>query len=223
MLNLKNRLQRHNIETEIIHTWPDHSVNLDDHSAFILDKRDAPFPEEIIQRDVKRIAMDNRGMGRCQAHLDIDTLPHYNMSIHEFKQALSHIMIPEFLGKKPSKILHCRLKYFPGKKPVKKDFRSNYKESNISINKKTGQQHLDMQLEYLSRLERSEPLYTYFGQTLFEAIYLGRRISLYDVSPYHRRLSRWFFRRWNALPSPAFYFDGKGLWRVSQKIYEFLQ
>ena len=223
ILNLKNCLRRHEIEMKIIFKWPDDSIDLAGYSAFILDKRDVSFPKEIVYKGMKRIAMDNRGTGRCQAHLKIDTLPHYDMNIHDLKQSLRHIMLHEFLTKKPSKLSFSYLKYLPGRRSgLKKNLTCDPLEYKKLIHIKTEPYHLDLQLEYLKKLGNLESIDTYFGQTLFEAIYLGKRVSLYGISPYHRRLSEWFLRRWNTLLSPGLYFDGKGLWRVSERVREFL-
>ena len=216
MLNLGNKLRSYGIETRVISEWPDDSIDINEYSAFILDKRDSSFPQEIIQKKIKRIALDNRGAGRSQAHLRIDTLPHYDMNMYEFKQTLKHVMLPCVLEQKASRVFISRLKFLsPLKLPATRHTRADHRE--------WGRLSLDLQAKHLKKLENMECVIVYFGQTLFEAIYLGKKIFLYDISPHHGRLSKYFLVRWNSLLSRVLYFDGKGLERVSEKIGFFLK
>ena len=224
ILNLKDLLSYYEVETKIIFAWPDESIDLADGWVFLLDKRDVGFPKEIIQKKIKRIALDNRGAGRSQAHLNIDTLPHFDMDLHEFKYSLRHVMLPKFLRRKPSRVNEARIKYLLPSRLKLKRWDGSKTEGDEGLRNMTSEKrHIELQFEHLRNLEDQKVIFTYFGQTLFEGIYMGKKIFMYDISAYHRRLSQYFFRIWSAFTLPGFYFDGKGLLRVCERVFQFLR
>ena len=203
----------------------------------LLDRRDAAFPNELLEQKENYIliAVDNRGEGRVQADFIWDALPHSDMNMTEFKKSLRKVMLPLYLTKKKSQVRRSVIEITDFKDEyIKEDTESDPLFVNLvqggacaderrclPLAKRVGENKynsfIEQQEKYMIQMNQQEAVYTYFGQTLFEAIYLGKKIYLYDISPYHLALTRSFIEKWSNI-KPEYYLDGKGISRLVQLI-----
>ena len=206
MLHLKKNLEKKNIDLNI---QTSSSYQHTDSRVVLIDKRDKAFPRTLTKKKQHvLIALDNRGYGREQADIVWDSLPHPEMSAHEFKNTFRKFLLPDYLAKQAPKVGQACLRYLPRVRPNRRSFSHT---SNAGL--------LKAQAVYLSQMKHEKKeVVTYFGQGLFEAIYLGKRVSLVDISSYHQSLSRWFIHKWSGLQDAQLYFDGKGMERLARLI-----
>ena len=177
----------------------------------ILDARDIEFPEWAFQKNITRIAFDNRGPGRSQADYVFDLLPHFAMNDSEFSNSLRNIILPYFYKMHKNKVSKSSLQLVrqtDASRTRRKIYSSAmhpYRMSSISV---------------MQKIQAVRQVQLYFGQTLFEALFLGADVKLYSISEIHYKLAQDFFRRWRGLPTPQLYFDGSGAARMAQAIMD---
>ncbi len=207
MLGLQKNLKGYGIKLNIFKSFKDVNVP---YQIIVLDKRNVSFPNKIIMNKKKiLIAVDNLGLGRQQADIVWDTLPNMAMNTHELKTSLFRLLLPDYLTQKRSKAQQSSLRYLPRYQAHPKHILAGDKFKMVS---------LKSQMIYINQMMRRKQIYTYFGQSLFEAIYLGKEIKLYHISPYHRMLALWFVQKWSGLQKTNFHLDGKGMQRLAKLI-----
>lgn len=202
---LKKYLSYENISLEILITneyWAD----VPPCSVLLLDRRDSAFPPAAKKKAKKLIAFDNQGQGAREAHISLHLLPNTKMNPKEFRESLAYIILPEKISQRKNLCFKAKIHFSPQRHPPRA------KLQLFAKHKRT--------LEHFFRqnLIKSHSFSCYFGQSFFEALYLGKEIFLYSLTPTHRALSLHFLKNWLALKNPQFYFDGKGAQRLSQLI-----
>jgi len=215
MCLLKERLQETGITAEVVFSR-DLAGIADLPPVVLLDSRDDEFPAAALQRKTAGhyfIAVDNRGRGRGQGDITWDTLPHMQMNEAELQISLKNCILDPVIvnagalpetSAKTSKIWQMSLKEIEAlTEPV--DLIQYASNLRASLDK----------AEFHRRLVHSKRIATYYGQTFFEALFLGREIYLYDISDYHKELADWFTKRWNDKPELARVLDGGGLNRLA--------
>lgn len=170
-------------------------------SVVILDRRDTQFNASVLQSTSIKIAVDNRGLGREQADIVADLLPHSSMSKQEYTNALRAVALHNDITALPSAT---------GK-------------ANITLHetREAAMQHADFPLgnerlspvAFRAALAACERPALYFGQALFEALYLGKAVQLYPVSEYHKKLAVDLYSRRLLEPELLSALDGRGLSR----------
>ncbi|MDH4200816.1 MAG: hypothetical protein OEV66_10600 [Spirochaetia bacterium] len=182
------------------------------YKLIILDSRDDNFPEILMNQKSKYnyyVALDNRGEGRKQCDIVWDTLPHFEMNLTELKNVLKNcILDPEIF----------QIKGRPDKAKIIKTTAEEVESGKLEIDliqKPLSSRDPLAPNEFHKRLIESHKVATYYGQTFFEALYLGKEIYLFDISEYHKRLSDWFIPNWEAQPEIVHFFDGQGLHRLA--------
>ena len=184
------------------------------YKTIILDKRDESFPESVKKRKEKQflVTLDNRGSGRSEADLFIDTLPHIHMNQREIAQSLKHCILPPQISREI-----CRSEF--ANITMINEAQLHMLGNKVFIHRPhSGSAHPDKitDKEFRLALIKNEIIATYFGQTLFEAIYLGKQIYLYSISPYHTELAEKFLIACNKEQLRSL--DGKGAERVAALI-----
>ncbi|MES0489093.1 MAG: hypothetical protein ABUK01_03815 [Leptospirales bacterium] len=180
-------------------------------AAIVFDRRDESLSDEIIKLQLSSIpvvALDNRGPGRGQAGQIYDTLPHPDMNTEEINISIGRILLASFFSEKPTLAHKARLHIIS-----ESDIKAGIFEGEKTLLHKPGIE-ID---QFQQKLFESEKVITYFGQTLFEAIYCGKEIHVYGMTDYHRHLAQWFTTFWNSNQS-GHYFDGKG----TEKLISFI-
>ncbi len=182
----------------------------------VLDGRDIDFPgwtDFFRKAGSLFIALDNRGKGRKQADIIWDTLPHPAMNLSEFGIALNRCFLPEEIRIHETKAQNAAVTL------ISKDEAFSRKGENVLI--QDSMQNVSSRMEpneFRSKLLNSQIVVTYFGQTFFEALFLGKQIYLYNISEYHDQLANYFLSYWNQYPELANRLDGLGIKRFIQKI-----
>jgi hypothetical protein len=174
-------------------------------SLVILDRRDTGFNPPLADLPVLKIAVDNRGQGRDQAHHAIDLLPHLSMNRQEYSAALKHVILPSWVTETPARSAGARI-----------TLHSTREEAAAAADFIPGPNRLP-EREFIGQLRRVKKPALYFGQALFEAVYLGLDVQLYPVSEYHKKLAVDLFSRYLIEPDLLAAVDGSGLnWFVDQ-------
>lgn len=193
------------------------TLNLTEYSErnIILDARDQEFPSCILnlQKDKMLIAIDNQGKGRQQANIVWDILPHLSMNIRECKQALQNIWIPLDLQKFQTKNTKFQIEILNDINQLPQNTFFHY-HSNFSM-------PYYSRRDYLQQLVNADNVSTYFGQTMFESLYLGKRVFLNSISPYHQQLHHFFIDINKKYPSIYKFLDGKGYYKFIKMIKNF--
>ena len=184
------------------------------YKTILLDKRDDSFPKSVKNKKKKQflVTLDNRGSGRSEADLFIDTLPHIHMNQNEIAQSLKHCILPPQITREI-----CRSKF--AKITLINDAQLRILDNNVFIHRPhSANMHPDKtnDEEFRLALIKNDIVATYFGQTLFEAIYLGKQIYLYSISPYHSQLAEKFLSVCDKEQLQDL--DGKGAERVAALI-----
>ncbi|MFZ5627912.1 MAG: hypothetical protein ACOY5B_02205 [Spirochaetota bacterium] len=177
----------------------------------ILDRRDTAFPGFVVSSGARRIAIDNRGRGRAEADLVYDALPHTAMNDGEYSAALAAVVLPRHVS-----VHECR----SGAATVSLYADAATARANADFPPATGR--LSPQ-EFTAQMLKAERIACYFGQTLFEACYLGKQVQLYPVSDYHAELAEDFVRRLGQTPGLLSSLDGRGLDRLCQQVLRVLK
>lgn len=172
----------------------------------LLDCRDSAFPDWALKSRATKIALDNRGPGRLQADIAYDALPHFAMSDSEYSRALSAVLLHPWLTQKPPRVSDANFVWC-----------HSAEEAYAAAGWHKLQRRLSP-LQFLQHLADCAAVPCYFGQTLFEACYLGKKIALYAFSDYHQQLAQDFLHRLEKSPNILSALDGQGLNRLCQLI-----
>lgn len=177
----------------------------------LLDRRDTPFPPDVKKSGAHLISLDNRGKGRLEADRVYDALPHYSMAEDAYKETLANLLLAPDLTKEASRSHEARVTLHATKEAA---------QHFAELPRETIRQS---QAVFLEALRKANSVVCYFGQTFFEALYLGKDIHLYSPTPYHAALAEDFLRRIEANPPLLTAIDGKGLLRLTQCILNSLK
>ena len=178
----------------------------------LLDRRDTDFPEiSSTARPFRRIAIDNRGAGRNRSDVSFDILPHFDQSEIEFFLSLRHLILHEAIARQTSLSHKASIQLIEPPDKVVADF------SQKPVSNSEGLLRLSSS-EYIQKLQEAETVRCYYGQTFFEAVYLGKKIYLECISEYHKKLSASFLERTQAQPRWIEHFDGKGVQHLAHEI-----
>jgi len=215
---LQNHLRKMKISSEI-KLEEQFSKNYQSGKIVILDSRDDEFPALLLSQkkyDHFFLAIDNRGNGRLQCDIIWDTLPHISMNDREFCGALKNCILHPLISRQTSrpdqaKIIQKSIREIEAM-PGQVDLIQYMENKRVPMPEK----------DFHDKLISADSVATYYGQTFFEALYLGKTIYLYDISEYHRQLSDWFCARWIQNPDAAHIFDGQGLHRLAVLIRSIL-
>ena len=177
----------------------------------ILDRRDTAFPLSVLRSNAKRIALDNRGVGRVQAHACYDALPHLAMDDSKYRTALTHVLLPARVTDLPCRSHEARL-------TLHADGKSAHAAADFPLfsSRIPPRQFTDAML-------KANSVACYFGQAMFEAIYLGKNVQLYPVSQYHKELAEDFAERLKRQQNLLTALDGSGLRRLRQFVIHALK
>ncbi len=207
MHTLSLELKRHKVTVQkvVLSAGEDAAPPLD-YQVAILDRRDTAFPPSVLKSNAIRIALDNRGLGRQQAHASYDALPHPAMTDSEYRAALSAVVLPAHVTSLPCRAAEAKV-------TLHSDESSARSAANFPL--------LSLRLsprQFAESMQMSQRIACYFGQAMFEAIYLGKSVELYPVSDYHRKLAEDFALRLARKPDLLSALDGAGAIRLRQFI-----
>lgn len=175
-------------------------------SVAILDRRDTAFNPPLLELPVKKIAVDNRGDGRLEADIVADLLPHPEMDKAEYAAALRSVILPPEITAQPCQAATARITLHNSKE-----------EALAASDFSPGGARLSPQ-QFIRQLSQAARPALYFGQSLFEALYLGLDVQLYPVSDYHKKLAVDLFSRQLIEPDLLSALDGKGLGRFTDLV-----
>jgi hypothetical protein len=178
----------------------------------VLDCRDEAFPKENIKSSTK-ITIDNRGIGRTQADLIWDTLPHMDMNLEEICISLQNCIIPKDIRAHACQSETGKIIREPSLQIAQKKYLEGF------IHHNNPEVVID---NFREKIIHSNPIITYYGLTMFEALYLGKTVVVYDISDYHQRLADWWYRIWNNSLDVRQSLDGLGVDRFIHKISSFI-
>lgn len=182
-----------------------------DFSAAILDRRDTAFPDFVHKTTAVRIALDNRGAGRSQAHLVHDALPHFAMNDAEYRSALAALILPAHITTLPCRSSEARV-----------TLHDSQASALLAADFPQAPERLSPR-QFAAALLQAKRVACYFGQTLFEACYLGKQVALYSVSDYHRKLAEDFVRRIAREPQLLGALSGGGLEKLRRLVLQALR
>lgn len=158
------------------------------------------------------VFLDYRGSQKSQHYFYIDTLPHFDMTIFEYKNALRFFLTDVILEKqKPFSAVHVQ------KKKDVLNKQNMHKEQFLQLPLYQKKKRLPRQ-KFLHELRRKKKFVGYFGQSMLEALLLKKEVDIYPISGYHARLSKSFIQRWNASSLNALYLDGRGWERLLDRL-----
>ncbi len=180
-------------------------------SVVILDRRDTAFNPPLLDLQVAKIAVDNRGAGRNEADTVADLLPHPEMDKKEYAAALGNIILSPEISALPSRTAASRI-----------TLHNTAEEAIAAADFVPGKERLSPR-EFIRQLAASQRPALYFGQALFEALYLGLDVQLYPVSEYHKKLAVDLFSRQLIEPGLLAALDGKGLGRFTDLVQNILK
>jgi hypothetical protein len=205
-------LKRHKVTVQKLVLNESEEANLPlDYNAVILDRRDTAFPPSILKTNAVRIALDNRGAGRKQAHFVYDALPHPAMNDREYRAALSAVILPAHITGMPCHAAEATVRLHNDKKSA--FTMADFPRFSGRVSPR----------QFTQSMLRAERIACYFGQAMFEAIYLGKEVELYPVSEYHRELAQDFVLRLARQKDLLSALDGKGIMRLREFIMRALK
>lgn len=212
MHSLALELKKHKVTVQHLVASPSVVVEMPlPYSLVILDRRDTEFNPVKGDKEIFKVAIDNRGPGREAADLVLDLLPHFDMNRKEYAESLQNLILrPDITG-------------FPCASPSAKITLYNTpEEAAAAADFYPGQQRFAPR-EFSEKLKNCRRPALYFGQTLFEAIYLGLDVQLYPVTDYHKRLAVDLFARQLIENNLLNHVDGLGLSRVTEQLVQTLK
>lgn len=181
------------------------------YSLVVLDRRDTDFNAEKDGKNVPRVALDNRGPARQSADYVLDLLPHFDMNRREYSDALKHLILRPDITAFPCASASARI-----------TLHNTAEEAAEVADFYPGVQRFAPR-EFSEKLKNCRKPALYFGQTLFEAIYLGLDVQLYPVTDYHKRLAVDLFARQLIENNLLALVDGLGLSRVTEELIRILK
>lgn len=174
------------------------------YSVVVLDRRDTAFNAGLAA-DAVKIAVDNRGQGREEADLVCDLLPHHEMNAQQYQHALASLILPPAITATPA--AHERAQI-----TLCEDSEAAFAAADFPPAERLSPD------AFHSGLMHSASPALYFGQALFEALYLGKHVRLYPVSDYHRKLAVDLYSRRILEPNLLSALDGRGLSRFAELV-----
>jgi hypothetical protein len=205
-------LKRHKVTVQKVVLGELEETNLPlEYGAVILDRRDTAFPPSVLKTNAVRIALDNRGAGREQAHLAYDALPHPAMNDKEYLTALSAVLLPAHVTGMPCHSAEATVRLHNDKKSAYT--MADFPRFSGRLSPR----------QFTQSMQQAERIACYFGQAMFEAIYLGKKVELYPVSEYHRELAQDFVLRLARQKDLLSALDGSGTGRLRQFIMRALK
>lgn len=183
----------------------------------VLDSRDDKFPgwlRGFSKKKIVLVAVDNRGAGRDEADVVWDALPHFSMDGVEFRRAIQNCILPGVIRREEAGAINSSIRILS-----KKDAFAMEAEDCL-IHYPPGERKNVPSSDFQAQLLGASIVITYFGQTFFEALYLGKTIILYSISEYHRLLADAFVHSWSADSKIPFLLDGLGVERFVQMVQD---
>lgn len=212
MHTLALELKRHRLTVQKLVLGEKEEADLPlEYAAVILDRRDTGFPKSVLNTSAIRIALDNRGSGRMQAHTSYDALPHPAMDDTQYRTALSAVLLPAHVAAIPGLAAKAGIQ-------LHSDRNSAFAAADFP--RFSGRMS---PRQFTESMRRAERVACYFGQTMFEAIYLGKKVELYPVSEYHSELAEDFSARLARHKDLLSALDGSGTQRLRQFILRALK
>lgn len=200
MRSVALELRKKKITVQLMTAPPDAELQLPlPAPVVILDRRDTGFNPGLFAADAVKIAVDNRGPGREQADIVADLLPHYSMNRREYADALSAVILHPAIAALPAFSDRAEITLYESRDEALQhaDFPRNTARLSPSA--------------FREALAESQCPALYFGQALFEALYLGKNVQLYPVSDYHKKLAVDLYSRRLLEPTLLSALDGRGL------------
>lgn len=200
MRSVALELRKKKITVQLLTASPDADLQLPlPAPVVILDRRDTAFNPGLLTADTIKIAVDNRGQGREQADIVADLLPHYSMSKKEYADALSAVILHPAIAAMPALSGHAEITLHESRDEALQHADFPHNTARLSP------------AAFRDALAVSERPALYFGQALFEALYLGKSVQLYPVSDYHKKLAVDLYSRRLLEPALLSALDGRGL------------
>jgi spore coat polysaccharide biosynthesis protein SpsF len=176
---------------------------------YLIDARDKPIPEKLLNQ--KLILLDNFSKDRY-FFPSFDTLPHM---LNDFEDIIHTIILPyqikNYKNISNAKKIFCyagsigfRETYILDRF-LEKHFSFNYEILRVGGFKRKEKHTLVKNTPYLNKAEflkslaECEIFVSYFGQSVLEASYFGKKILLYSISDYHEELAYHFVQNTNAM------------------------
>lgn len=207
MHTLALELKKRKIDVQKVTLAPDEPLVVPLRFAVaILDRRDTAFNPPVLHMPVVKIAVDNRGAGRAEADQIADLLPHPEMNKKEYSAALGNIILSREITSLPSRAAASLI-----------TLHNSPEEAFAAADFVPAKTRL-APAEFLRQLAAAARPALYFGQSLFEALYLGLHVQLYPVSEYHKKLAVDLFSRQLIEPDLLSALDGKGLERLTDLV-----
>lgn len=212
MHTLSLELKRHKVTVQkvVLSEGEDAALPVD-YQLAILDRRDTAFPASVLGSNAMRIALDNRGFGREQAHTCYNALPHPAMDDNEYRTALSAVLLPVHVTSLPCRSAVAKVTLHADESSARAAADFPRVSGRLSPR------------QFTESMRQAESVACYFGQAMFEAIYLGKRVELYPVSEYHRQLAEDFTQRLARQQDFLSALDGSGPGRLRQFVLRVLK
>lgn len=212
MHTLSLELKRHKVTVQKVVLSADDDAALPlDYQVVILDRRDTAFPPSVLASHAFRIALDNRGYGREQAHSCYDALPHPAMDDIEYRAAISAVLLPAHVTGLPCRSTEAKVTLHEDESSARSAADFPLLSGRLSPR------------QFTESMLQAESVACYFGQAMFEAIYLGKRVELYPVSEYHKELADDFAQRIARQQDLLSALDGSGPGRLRQFVMRALK
>lgn len=186
------KIQVWGYNVEIGHTLP---KEIDEYYALIIDHRDLVIPSE--WRHLKILLLDNLGTDR-QKYPYMDTLPNLENQQKEIsflatsilnyhKQCINKNIVLIYSGdlssEKVEQLDRWIVQTFPDETSIIRIGSAESKLKQIQIYPRLSKK------QYIKYIAQSKYYITYFGQGLWEALYLQKRVFTYSIGEYHQKLS----------------------------------
>lgn len=202
MRSVALELRKKKITVQLITAPADTAVHLPlSAPVVILDRRDTAFNPGVFTAGSVKIAVDNRGSGRDEADIVADLLPHYSMSKQEYADALRAVILHPAIAAMPALSDRAEITLCESREEALQQADFPHNTSRLSPS------------AFREALAASRRPALYFGQALFEALYLGKSVQLYPVSEYHKKLAVDIYSRRLLEPTLLSALDGRGLSR----------
>lgn len=211
---LNNILKDNRINTQLVNWAGNQKLNLNSYQkktrVVVLDRRDTRISDLNLQKKSEHtfILIDNRNEDRKKTGVVFDTLPHFEMPDEEFNRSLDNFLLNpvyENYQARPAPVpVFTDVKYVDNDlilySKIDKLMNPVFHNRVFCLPHPTLKFRLNLSAEDLAKkITGSSFIITYFGQTLFEALYLGKPVAIYSISPYHTKLSRFFIDKYNSL------------------------
>jgi len=195
-------LKKKKIPVQLVTAPPEVDLDLPLPSrVIILDRRDTAFNPCLLTTEAVKIAVDNRGAGREQADIVADLLPHHEMTKQQYTDALRSVILHPAITSMPMLSDRAEITLHESREAAMES--ADFPQSSQRLSP----------ADFRAALGACKRPALYFGQALFEALYLGKSVQLYPVSEYHNKLAVDLFSRRLLEPTLLSALDGRGLSR----------